>query len=120
MPLTAKNQAPSDQPAAATSSANTIGRRPDVSAQRSAHAPLRQHDIAPPLRQLELAAIELAQAQRNLDRAVVVVRDAGASWRQIGELLGITPQAAHQRWSTSGRRNHRAAQANYRKKGSVS
>lgn len=38
------------------------------------------------------------RAQQQLDRAVVVARQEGASWAAIGEQLGTTRQAAQQRF----------------------
>lgn len=44
------------------------------------------------------AAVGSAGAQ--LDRAVQLARYAGASWTAIGEAVGISRQAATERWGT--------------------
>jgi Clp amino terminal domain, pathogenicity island component len=45
----------------------------------------------------------LAQTgDRLLDHFVVLARDAGATWAQIGEAIGVTRQAAHQRFASAG------------------
>jgi len=47
------------------------------------------------LSDLDAVAREAADA---LDRVVVLARAQGATWREIGEALGISHQSAHQRW----------------------
>ena len=37
----------------------------------------------------------LAEISRRRVEAVLEARSAGASWRKIGELLGVSPQRAH-------------------------
>jgi len=44
------------------------------------------------------AARNAADADNKLDRAARAARHAGASWTQIGDALGLTRQAAQQRW----------------------
>jgi hypothetical protein len=44
------------------------------------------------------AAQAVADAERDLASAAHAARDAGASWAQIGDALGLTRQAAQQRW----------------------
>lgn len=61
-------------------------------------------NIARPLPGAELAdlidaARAAADAQHRLGEAARAARDAGASWTQIGDALGLTRQAAQQRWS---------------------
>lgn len=34
-----------------------------------------------------------------LTRAVTLAREQGASWKDIGDALGVSPQAAHQRFN---------------------
>ena len=50
----------------------------------------------------------VASARRELDRiefeAVQTVREAGATWEDIGEALGISRQAARQRFGEPRRR----------------
>jgi hypothetical protein len=60
--------------------------------------------IARPLPGAELAdlidaAQAAADAQHRLGEAARAARHAGASWTQIGDALGLTRQAAQQRWS---------------------
>ncbi|HML52029.1 MAG TPA: hypothetical protein PKD84_11590 [Propionicimonas sp.] len=50
------------------------------------------------LEALSGASGELRQAEANLDHAVVQARRAGASWASIGQAIGISRQAAHERW----------------------
>ena len=44
------------------------------------------------------AAQAVADAERDLASAANAARDTGASWAQIGDALGLTRQAAQQRW----------------------
>ena len=44
------------------------------------------------------AARAETDAQRQLAHAIRNARNAGASWTQIGDALGLTRQAAQQRW----------------------
>ncbi len=46
------------------------------------------------------AVESLRDAERLLAEAVGSARQGGASWGQIGDIVGITRQAAHQRWSS--------------------
>ncbi len=47
---------------------------------------------------LSAASAELRQAEDDLTQAVVQARRAGASWATIGQAIGISRQAAHERW----------------------
>ena len=42
---------------------------------------------------------EVDRALVSLDRAVIAARRDGYSWAAIGEVVGITRQSAHERWS---------------------
>jgi len=53
----------------------------------------------PELDRLARAAENLKGAEQALAQAVGSARRGGASWRQIGDIVGTTRQAAHQRWS---------------------
>jgi hypothetical protein len=44
------------------------------------------------------AALAVAQAETELADAASAARAAGASWSQIGDAVGLTRQAAQQRW----------------------
>jgi hypothetical protein len=50
------------------------------------------------VRELGTAAEALKQAQERLKRKVVQARAAGVSWALIGASVGMTRQAAHERW----------------------
>jgi predicted transcriptional regulator len=50
------------------------------------------------LKRVDELANELSRTTAELDLAVCRARDAGASWREIAERLGCTPQAAHKRY----------------------
>ncbi len=47
---------------------------------------------------LEQAVLERARGERELTEAVAAARIKGLTWRRIGEILGTSPQAAHQRY----------------------
>jgi hypothetical protein len=51
------------------------------------------------LARLIYAARAAADAEHELARAAHDARHAGATWTQIGDALGLTRQAAQQRWS---------------------
>lgn len=48
--------------------------------------------------ELETAAEALEQAQERLTHKVIQARAAGLSWAKIGVSVGMTRQAAHERW----------------------
>lgn len=48
---------------------------------------------------VETAAREYNQAGRRLDKTVASAKAAGASWTDIGRAVGISRQAAHERWA---------------------
>lgn len=56
------------------------------------------HDIAGWLDDIDYANQALAAGKSNLDAAVYKALDAGATWEAIGGTLGITRQAAQQRF----------------------
>lgn len=56
------------------------------------------------LRVVTTRSQELAPARRNLADAVERARAAGATWAEIGSALGITRQAAYQRFGRDGER----------------
>lgn len=47
----------------------------------------------------EAAARDYAQTGRRLDKTVAAAKAAGATWADIGRTVGITSQAAHERWA---------------------
>lgn len=52
------------------------------------------------LQAVRQAAEELDRAQQHLDDTVRSARHNRATWAQIADTLGVTRQAAHQRWNT--------------------
>jgi hypothetical protein len=44
------------------------------------------------------AAAAVRRSEARLDEAVAEARQAGATWTQIGMAVGISRQAAHERW----------------------
>jgi hypothetical protein len=53
--------------------------------------------------ELVAATQELIRAEERVGEALRRARDAGASWAQLGDALGITRQAAQQRFASTGR-----------------
>ena len=52
----------------------------------------------PALAKIAVAQIRLRAAERELDEAVMAVRDVGLSWQTIGDVLGMTRQGANKRF----------------------
>lgn len=50
------------------------------------------------LRQLARARDDLEQAQDHYDNAVLAGREAGLSWGEIGQVLGVSKQTLHSRF----------------------
>lgn len=46
------------------------------------------------LRDVGAARDDVARAERELERAVLAARRAGATWQEIGDTLAVTRQAA--------------------------
>jgi len=55
------------------------------------------------LDRLARAVENMKDAEQALADAVVSARQGGASWGEIGDIVGTTRQAAHQRWSPKER-----------------
>jgi hypothetical protein len=53
----------------------------------------------PPLMAVRLAAYRRAYAEKELADAVSAARETAVSWRELGEALGTTGEAARQRYS---------------------
>lgn len=51
------------------------------------------------LREIGLALGELVDSQNRLEQAVVAARNNGRSWSEIGLVLGISKQAARERYA---------------------
>jgi hypothetical protein len=56
-------------------------------------------------RRLHLLASLMAEAERQLPRAVADARDQDCSWAQIADLLGVSRASAHQRYHGRTARN---------------
>ncbi len=61
-----------------------------------------------PLARLSGTNAALEKSKAELQAAVQDARACGASWRRIGEALGIAPQSAHKRFDPRARRRHAA------------
>jgi DNA-directed RNA polymerase specialized sigma24 family protein len=57
------------------------------------------------LRRIGLALRSLADDQREIDKAVAAARENGRSWGEIGLVLGISRQAARERYGQSAARS---------------
>jgi len=57
------------------------------------------------LRRIGLALRDLADDQREVDEAVAAARENGRSWGEIGLVLGISRQAARERYSQPAARS---------------
>ncbi|HZI96774.1 MAG TPA: hypothetical protein VFD41_04525 [Actinomycetales bacterium] len=57
------------------------------------------------LRRIGLALRALADEQREVDEAVAAARENGRSWGEIGLVLGISRQAARERYSQPATRS---------------
>lgn len=55
----------------------------------------------PPLMAVKLAAFRRAQAEKDLAEAIQVAREAHLSWREVGEAIGTSGEAARQRYAAS-------------------
>ncbi len=55
----------------------------------------------PPLMAVKLAAFRRAAAEKELAEAIAAARAAHLSWRQLGEAIGTTGEAARQRYAAS-------------------
>ncbi|MFZ1287902.1 MAG: hypothetical protein WAR57_12790 [Candidatus Phosphoribacter sp.] len=55
----------------------------------------------PPLMAVKLAAFRRAAAEKELAEAIAQARQAHLSWRELGEAIGTTGEAARQRYAAS-------------------
>ena len=55
----------------------------------------------PPLMAVKLAAFRRAAAEKELAQAIHAARQANLSWRELGEAIGTTGEAARQRYRAS-------------------
>lgn len=73
-------------------------------------ASLQETKIERHLAKLRTHHYEFLAAQGDIDSMVAQLRMDGASWARIGATIGISAQAAHQRWSFEGTKKHRIRQ----------
>jgi hypothetical protein len=50
------------------------------------------------LKKVQAVTTRLAATESQRDAAVAIAVDAGCTWAQIGEALGVSAQAAHKRF----------------------
>lgn len=55
----------------------------------------------PPLMAVKLADFRRAAAEKELTEAIATVREAHLSWRELGEAIGTSGEAARQRYAAS-------------------
>lgn len=55
----------------------------------------------PPLMAVKLAAFRRAAAEKELAQAIHAAREAHLSWRQLGQAIGTSGEAARQRYRAS-------------------
>lgn len=55
----------------------------------------------PPLMAVKLAAFRRAAAEKELAEAIHLAREAHLSWRELGEAIGTSGEAARQRYAAS-------------------
>lgn len=55
----------------------------------------------PPLMAVKLAAFRRSQAEKELAVAIAQARQAHLSWRELGEAIGTSGEAARQRYAAS-------------------
>lgn len=55
----------------------------------------------PPLMAVKLAAFRRASAEKELAEAIHHAREAHLSWRELGEAIGTSGEAARQRYAAS-------------------
>lgn len=57
--------------------------------------------IDEPLRRVVLARHDVAVAERALQSAVTTAKDEGHTWAEVGATLGVSRQAAHERFGAN-------------------
>lgn len=71
----------------------------DMLAEIESGQPLHPHaTVEGELAAIAVAMMQLDAAEQTLDQAVAHARDAGHSWQEIGEVLGMTRQGALKRF----------------------
>lgn len=53
------------------------------------------------LDQLQSAAVQLSDLEASISKFVMIARANGASWSDVGDALGVSKQAAQQRYRSS-------------------
>lgn len=66
------------------------------------------HDKASALGLLALQMDLLSDVQTTAHQMALSAHEFGASWREIGDAIGVSGQTAYQRWSDRGRAHHAA------------
>jgi hypothetical protein len=64
----------------------------------SARDAFRDHLASLPIVQLHRAHRVLSEAKANLDRCVAIAKSNGVTWDEVGAVLGMSRQSAHERW----------------------
>lgn len=67
------------------------------------HVAANRDDSGDPRAGIERALAEIVCAEERLRRAVRAAREAGLTWADVGDVLGVTRQAAHERFSGRSR-----------------
>jgi hypothetical protein len=75
----------------------------DITAQLPSNGGMGSTAAQEVLRRVADTAKEVAQASARLSRAVVKARQAGCSWRRIGEVSGVPYQSLHRKFAGRGR-----------------
>lgn len=83
-----------------------VGRQPRANAENT---PDQSGALFNTLSHVSSAQAALDQARAHLQDSVEAVRADGASWRSVGEALGITGQTAHKRFDPKARERHAAS-----------
>ena len=56
-------------------------------------------ELTPAEMAITSAVFERSIWEKELRRAVSAARESGVTWQTIGDLLGVTPQAAHKKYA---------------------
>ncbi|MFC7487412.1 hypothetical protein ACOCJ7_19220 [Knoellia sp. CPCC 206453] len=80
-----------------------IAHADELADQFESHDPRPEDFDAPlaPLMAVKLAAFRRAAAEKELAEAIHQAREAHLSWREVGEAIGTSGEAARQRYAAS-------------------
>jgi hypothetical protein len=56
-------------------------------------------ELTPAEMAITSAVFERSIWDKELQRAISAARESGVTWQTIGDLLGVTPQAAHKKYA---------------------